>query len=97
MPALGDAGRPPITDRPTRQVAADAGGCQDDPVPTALELPRLQDAPLVLRAFTSADAPLVTEASADPLIPFISTVPVTADPAAVLSFIDRQRERARSG
>ncbi len=85
-------------DRSTNgEVTALAGGCQDDPVPTALELPRLQDAPLVLRAFSAADAPLVVEASVDPLIPLITTVPATADPAAVQAFINRQRERARSG
>lgn len=64
---------------------------------TSLELPRLQSAELVLRAFSAADAPLVAEASADPLIPLITTVPTTADAAAVQSYIARQRERASSG
>ena len=36
---------------------------------TKLKLPRPQGAPLLLRAFTSADAALVAEAGADPLIP----------------------------
>lgn len=65
---------------------------------TTLELPRLHGAPLLLRAFTSADASLVAEAGADPLIPLITTVPkAPVDPAAVQDFIDRQHERARSG
>lgn len=34
---------------------------------------------------------------ADPLIPLITTVPATADPAAVAAYIDRQHERAKSG
>ncbi len=65
---------------------------------TKLKLPRLQGAPLLLRAFTSADAALVAEAGADPLIPLITTVPTApAEPAAVQAFIGRQDERARSG
>jgi len=72
--------------------------CHDDSVSTKLELPRLQGAPLLLRAFTSADAALVAEAGTDPLIPPITTVPTApAGPAAVQAFIDRQHERARSG
>jgi len=67
-------------------------------VSTKLKLPRLQGAPLLLRAFTSTDAALVAEAGTDPLIPLITTVPTApAEPAAVQAFIGRQHERARSG
>lgn len=51
----------------------------------------------MLRAFSAADAPLVREASADPLIPLITTVPSPADDDALHTFIERQHERARSG
>lgn len=61
-------------------------------------MPRLQNPPLVLRSFTAGDASLVVEASQDPLIPLMTTVPLApADPDAVHAFITRQHERARSG
>ncbi len=63
----------------------------------ALELPRLHDPPLVLRAFTPADASLVVEASSDPLIPLITTVPPTPDGGSVRAFLDRQHQRAVTG
>ena len=67
-------------------------------VSTVLQIPRLRSASLVLRAFTTADAALVVEAGADPMIPLITTVPAApADAAAVLAFIERQHDRARSG
>lgn len=52
---------------------------------------------MVLRAFTAADAPLIAEASTDPLIPLITTVPASPDPTSVQAFIERQHERATSG
>jgi [ribosomal protein S5]-alanine N-acetyltransferase len=66
-------------------------------MPAALELPRLCRPPLVLRAFTSADAALVAEASHDPLIPIITTLPTTADAVSVRAFLNRQHERAATG
>lgn len=63
-----------------------------------LQLPHLRDAPLVLRAFAAADAALVMEAGADPLIPLITTVPKgPVEPAAAQAFIERQHRRARTG
>jgi len=50
-----------------------------------------------LRGFVPADASLISEASSDPLIPLITTVPRTADPAEALAFIDRQHARLRNG
>jgi [ribosomal protein S5]-alanine N-acetyltransferase len=67
-------------------------------VRTALALPRLDGAPLVLRAFIADDAAAVAEAGTDPLIPLITTVPrAPADRTAVSAFIARQHERASSG
>lgn len=52
----------------------------------------------MLRPFGPADAPLVAEASTDPLIPLITTVPpAPADVADIAAFIDRQHDRARTG
>ena len=62
-----------------------------------MELPRLQQPPLVLRAFAATDAPLVHEAAADPLIPPMTTVPASADAGSVQSFIERQHARAATG
>ena len=53
--------------------------------------------PLVLRAFTPADEAVVREASTDPLIPLITTVPVRADAVSVQHFIERQNDRAAMG
>ena len=53
--------------------------------------------PLVLRAFTPGDQAVVREASTDPLIPLITTMPVPADDASVQLFIERQNERAATG
>lgn len=60
-------------------------------------MPRLERPPVVLRAFTDDDAPLVIEAASDPLIPLITTVPASPDPASVQAFIERQHDRARTG
>lgn len=85
--------RVPLDVRLPGTVAEGLGG----PVSDALELPRLYDPPLVLRAFTPADAGLVVEASSDPLIPLITTVPPAADAGAVRAFLDRQHQRAVTG
>lgn len=61
------------------------------------ELPRLVDPPLVLRAFTAADVPLVQDASTDPFIPQITSVPATPDLLAARGFITRQGGRLRAG
>jgi RimJ/RimL family protein N-acetyltransferase len=66
-------------------------------VASPLELPRLCRPPVLLRAFTAADAALVAEASTDALIPLITTVPASPDATSVQAFIDRQRERAMTG
>ncbi len=61
------------------------------------DLPRLQDAPLALRAFAAKDLQLIQDASADPLIPVITSVPSTPDASAAQAFITRQAARLRNG
>lgn len=46
-----------------------------------------------LRPFRADDLPLIEEASRDPLIPLITTVPADYTPAAGLAFIERQGDR----
>ena len=60
-------------------------------------LPRLQEAPLVLRAFAATDLQLILDASSDPLIPLITSVPSTPDPLAAQAFLTRQLARLRDG
>jgi RimJ/RimL family protein N-acetyltransferase len=62
-----------------------------------LSVPRLDAGPFVLRAFTLDDVGVVREASADPHIPLITTVPAvfTADDGR--RFIERQWSRAERG
>lgn len=62
-----------------------------------LDMPRLVHPPVLLRAFTAADAPLVVEASQDPYILATTTVPRVPSPDAVEAYLERQHERARSG
>jgi RimJ/RimL family protein N-acetyltransferase len=58
-----------------------------------LLLPRLDAGDLVLREFRDTDLELIREASTDPLIPLITTVPADYSDAAGLAFIQRQRDR----
>lgn len=62
-----------------------------------LEVPHLHHPPVVLRAFTAADAPLVVEASQDAYISATTTVPKDPSRRAVQAFLERQHERARTG
>lgn len=61
-----------------------------------LVLPRLEAGDLVLREFRDTDLELIPEASTDPLIPLITTVPSDYSDAAGLAFIQRQRDRLTS-
>jgi RimJ/RimL family protein N-acetyltransferase len=60
-------------------------------------LPRLGSGPVVLRAFTFDDLALIQDASADALIPLITSVPVTSDVWAARAFVNRQHARVRDG
>ncbi|GAA5532683.1 GNAT family protein [Deinococcus aluminii] len=56
----------------------------------------LQAGPFTLRPFSVRDSASICEASHDPLIPLITTVPSPCDEAAALAFIERQHERLRT-
>jgi RimJ/RimL family protein N-acetyltransferase len=60
-------------------------------------IPVLTRPPVTLRAFQSADIPLVQEAGNDPLIPLITTVPASGDAGAARAYIQRQHDRLTSG
>ncbi|MFJ3900000.1 GNAT family N-acetyltransferase [Streptomyces sp. NPDC090025] len=68
------------------------------PGPAAVEVPTLRaPAGLTLRPWRLADLPLVREASRDPYIPLITTVPVPCTDAAGEAFVHRQWQRATDG
>ncbi|HVT41616.1 MAG TPA: GNAT family N-acetyltransferase [Acidimicrobiales bacterium] len=52
---------------------------------------------MVLRPFAAADLAMVRQASADPLIPSITSVPATYTDDAGRAFIERQHRRALDG
>jgi RimJ/RimL family protein N-acetyltransferase len=62
-----------------------------------LRVPELAYGPVVLRPFVDSDLDLVRQASADPFIPSISSVPRAFTDAAGHAFIERQHRRASSG
>lgn len=64
---------------------------------SVLELPRLENDRVRLRAFRDSDAALVQAASSDPLIPLITTVLTNASAAEALAFIARQHDRLVTG
>jgi len=53
--------------------------------------------PVVLRAFSAADVPMVQELSTDPYVPLIGTLPPNASGQQALDYIDRQRGRLPEG
>lgn len=61
-----------------------------------LELPMLHGRRLLLREWRSSDVSTVQEASQDPFIPFITTVPSTSGEPEALAFIERQHDRLRT-
>jgi RimJ/RimL family protein N-acetyltransferase len=62
-----------------------------------LRVPRLTCSPVLLRPYGLADLDLVRAASADPLIPSITSVPRTYSDDAARDFIERQHRRAIDG
>jgi ribosomal-protein-alanine N-acetyltransferase len=62
-----------------------------------LRVPRLTHPPVVLRPYRLADLNLVQRASADPLIPSITSVPRDYTKDAGREFIERQNRRALDG
>ncbi|MBU2697326.1 GNAT family N-acetyltransferase [Pimelobacter sp. 30-1] len=64
-------------------------------LPTSV--PRIDHPPVVLRPFAEHDAALVASVVDDPVIPLITTVPTTADPAAIAAYLRRQHDRLAQG
>lgn len=62
-----------------------------------LSLPTLSGSRVGLRRWTQADRGVVQEASQDPLIPLLTTVPSTSGAPEAAAFIDRQHDRVESG
>ena len=58
-----------------------------------LELPTLRGQRLILREWRGSDVSTVQEASQDPLIPLLTTVPATNGAPEAIAFIARQRNR----
>ncbi len=53
--------------------------------------------PVVLRAFSDADVPMVMEWATDPYVPTIGSLPANADRQDALDWIERQRGRLAEG
>lgn len=66
-------------------------------VSVALIVPTLAAGPFRLRPFALADIDVVREASADPLIPLITTVPAGFSEDEGRRFVERQWSRAEQG
>ena len=66
-------------------------------VSATLTIPTLTAGPFRLRSFTLADIDAVREASRDPYIPLITTVPAAFTENEGRLFIERQWSRARQG
>ncbi|KQQ68471.1 GNAT family N-acetyltransferase [Microbacterium sp. Leaf320] len=64
---------------------------------TPLALPTLTGERTRLREWRADDVSVVQEASGDPLITLVTTVPRTAGEAEALAFIERQHDRLDSG
>ncbi|WP_350353325.1 GNAT family protein [Microbacterium sp. A8/3-1] len=56
-------------------------------------LPTLTGEKVTLRAWRRSDTAIVVEASQDPLIPQLTSVPTNSDELAALAFIERQHKR----
>ncbi|WP_420367066.1 GNAT family N-acetyltransferase [Curtobacterium sp. L1-20] len=61
------------------------------------QLPSLAGRLVRLREWRPSDVAVVQEASRDPLIPLITTVPVTDGKPEALAFVERQSARLRTG
>jgi ribosomal-protein-alanine N-acetyltransferase len=67
------------------------------PVDLPDEMPVLATPQVTLRRFTEDDVGLVAEASSDPLIPLITSVPTTPGTPEALAYIERQWSRLPGG
>lgn len=64
-------------------------------ISNALSLPELTGRKTTLRAWRDSDTATVVEASQDPLIPLVTSVPATPGDLEARAFIERQHERLR--
>lgn len=62
-----------------------------------LVLPTLTGERVVLREWRPSDVTIIQEASRDPLIPSVTSVPTTPGETETLAFIERQDDRLRTG
>lgn len=62
---------------------------------SALSLPTLTGESVTLREWRRTDTAAVMEASQDPLIPLLTSMPATADEVEALAFVERQHKRLR--
>ncbi|WP_367572900.1 GNAT family N-acetyltransferase [Streptomyces globisporus] len=101
-----DPGRAPGTGSAPRTTAetGNTPGSAPDPAPDPapgpepLTVPSMSAGPdFVLRPWEMSDLPLVREASLDPYIPLITTIPAPYSEAAAEAFVRRQWERAATG
>ncbi|MFF8986536.1 GNAT family N-acetyltransferase [Streptomyces globisporus] len=97
-----DPGRVPGTVSAPRTTAGTGNtpGSAPDPAPgpEPLTVPSMSAGPdFVLRPWEMSDLPLVREASLDPYIPLITTIPAPYSEAAAEAFVRRQWERAATG
>ncbi|MFF8963754.1 GNAT family N-acetyltransferase [Streptomyces globisporus] len=95
-----DPGRASGTDSAPRTTAetGNTPGSAPDPAPEPLTVPSMSAGPdFVLRPWEMSDLPLVREASLDPYIPLITTIPAPYSEAAAEAFVRRQWERAATG
>jgi RimJ/RimL family protein N-acetyltransferase len=65
--------------------------------PRPQDVPELEAGPYRLRPFGEGDLPLIEEASRDPFIPLITTVPAAYSPEEGRAFLERQRDRVAGG
>ncbi|MGW3329910.1 GNAT family N-acetyltransferase [Streptomyces rubiginosohelvolus] len=73
-------------------------GSAPDPAPEPLTVPSMSAGPdFVLRPWEMSDLPLIREASLDPYIPLITTIPAPYSEAAAEAFVRGQWERAATG
>ncbi|MFI1779998.1 GNAT family N-acetyltransferase [Streptomyces rubiginosohelvolus] len=97
-----DPGRAPGTGSTPGTTADtdDNPGSAPDPAPgpEPLTVPSMSAGPdFVLRPWEMSDLPLIREASLDPYIPLITTIPAPYSEAAAEAFVRRQWERAATG
>ncbi|MGW1152514.1 GNAT family N-acetyltransferase [Streptomyces rubiginosohelvolus] len=92
-------GSTPRTTADTGNTGNTPGSAPDPaPAPEPLTVPSMSAGPdFVLRPWEMSDLPLIREASLDPYIPLITTIPAPYSEAAAEAFVRRQWERAATG